>query len=90
MDLLLMGCCFAECVLISNRLSSLSVVRHILAASWEDPESYYREDGSLFSLLEPHGVISQAELQVILHTLTEIYFQDAFKNSRSRGNGACT
>jgi hypothetical protein len=29
-----------------------------------------------------------AEYQAVLNTLTKLYFQDAFKNGRSAGNGA--
>jgi hypothetical protein len=32
--------------------------------------------------------VTEAELQVVLNTLTEQDLQDAFKNGRSTGNGA--
>jgi hypothetical protein len=55
---------------------SPSVVRRILAESWEDSESHYREDGGdMFLLIEPQGVISQKTTSLGEETDSVIFLQ---------------
>jgi hypothetical protein len=43
-----------------------------------------KQRGSHFGTIEA----TEAELQMVLHILTEHYFQNALKNGRGTGNGA--